>query len=193
MKERNTSMCDGKYFRGAAASLAGIACLGMLIPAPRSFASETAKTRTSASHLPRFHVADVALEPGGVLRGHVVDAHGIPQGNQYVELWNDGRAVKSTHTDSRGWFLFAKVRGGVYQTVAAGNIGLVRAWSPKTAPPGADGQIMIVTGDVARGQIQPMASLISNPWMIAAIFTAAVTIPVAIHNHRNDRLPASGN
>jgi len=67
---------------------------------------------------------------------------------------------------------------------------------PGTAPPAAQPGALLVAGKgPVRGQTGPIGYWLGNPWVLAALVAVAVTVPVAIHNHRldrNDPEPPSG-
>ena len=50
---------------------------------------------------------------------------------------------------------------------------------------------MFRVGPIERGQVHPGVSSFANPWVITGIVAAAIIIPIAIHNNRDDRNSAS--
>jgi len=169
-----------------------LALWGLVLPPP---CVQAAETGTSSAKPPATAVTaalDVVLQSGGTLQGQVVNGQGAVQPGKGVVVLRGGQAVGTVQTDDAGRFSVGSLRGGVYQVTAAGGARTVRAWSPGTAPPGAQPAVLVVSGDgVLRGQLHPIAYLVSDPWFIAAMVTAAITIPVAIHNYRGDRPPSS--
>jgi hypothetical protein len=143
--------------------------------------------------------ADVALTEGGVLLGQVVDTEGAARAEVPVAILAGGRELALAKTDGSGYFAFRGLRGGVYQLVAAEGHGLYRVWSPGTAPPSAQQGALVVAGqDMVRGNWGPVGESVgwtkfwlSNPWVIGAIVTTAVVIPVALHNAEDDDEPMS--
>ncbi|MEZ6101956.1 MAG: carboxypeptidase-like regulatory domain-containing protein [Pirellulaceae bacterium] len=98
-------------------------------------------------------VMDVALQPGGLLKGQVVDAHGAQLSNTKVIVIRGGQALAAAQTDDAGRFQIPGLQGGVYQIASAGTSGVVRTWTATTAPPAARDGLMLVSNDtVVRGQ-----------------------------------------
>jgi len=136
-------------------------------------------------------VVDVALHDGGVLLGQVVDPQGVSLASVPVLLKTEGQPLAEGKTDTNGGFAFRGLQGGVYQLVAAEGHAAYRLWAPGTAPPSArPGALVIVGRETVRGQCGALGFWLSNPWVIAGIVAAAVSIPVAIHNAK-DGQPAS--
>jgi len=155
------------------------ACYGMMAPA--TLPQAAVADRTSAA-------LDVELLPGGVLRGQVIDVEGIARQGMLVTLHRSGRRIATAVTDRTGSFAIAGVRGGRYEITAGQVFGGYRIWAPSTAPPAARQGVLLVVGEGGlRGQTGPIAFWLGNPWLVAGIVAAAVSIPVAIHNHRVDR------
>jgi len=174
-------------FRAAAVLLA---CVGMILPAPLLQAAEP-PTEPYAMPAALHQINDVALQPGGLLSGQVLDAAGIPLTGAAVHLMYAGQPIAEMTTDAQGRFAASGVRGGVYQIVSAGDIQSIRAWAPNTAPPNAQPAALLVAGGAVRGQVHPLACLLANPWIVVGTVVAAVAIPVAIHQNRTDRQPSS--
>jgi len=181
-----------------------LASLGILVPTPVLHAAtfdagppHDAEGRTQA-------LVDVALcgaPQRDVLIGLVLDRQGAAQEGVSVALCKNGQRLAESRTDRNGHFRFANVRGGVYQLTAAGGVAAYRVWAPGTAPPSARQQALVVADDtVLRGQCggqcdarcRPRCGLsglkywLAHPLVIAGIVAAAVAIPVAIHNARQD-------
>lgn len=144
-------------------------------------------------------VTDVALRPGGLLVGQVVDPQGRPLGNIPVALNERTRPIAQAKTDACGYFAIAGLRGGVYQAVAADTPGAYRLWTPGTAPPSAQQGALLIAGQTTvRGQCcgpcggpcaGPISYWLSSPCVVGAIFGAAVAIPVSIHNSERPSSP----
>ena len=146
-------------------------------------------------------VADIALKPGGVLRGQIVNEAGVGTPKVTVEL-TSGRQHWQTKTDAQGWFQFAELRGSIYQFCGDGQTQNLRLWSPGTAPPGASlGILVLPATDVVRGQnpVSPNTNQffrvakerLANPRVVGGIIVTAVAIPVAINNFNDDDPPAT--
>ena len=168
-------------------SLAWMACLGTLLPAPLLGATVTvADGERPFPHLvPK--VTDVQLQEGGVLLGQVVDSNAAPVAATPVSLRQIGREIARTVTDQTGSFTFDKLRGGTYEIVAGRSQGIYRIWAPNTAPPTAQPSVLLTpSGLDVRGQ-GPLSYWLCNPWVVTGLIAAAVAIPVGIHNHRIHR------
>src|SRR5436190_22906021 len=59
-------------------------------------------------------IPDVALGPGGVFRGQIVNAQGAASVTGEVILAQGGREAARTGTDQRGAFAFTGLRSGIY-------------------------------------------------------------------------------
>jgi hypothetical protein len=166
-------------------TLAAIACLGMIIP-PGALASPPASLAD-----------DVALRPGGLLVGQVVDAQGAAQGGAVVSIQYGDREVVRTSTDENGVFAAQGLRGGQYQIVTDQGLSVCRLWAPATAPPSAHEAAIVVTGqDVVRGQYWggggPWLNWVrSHPYITAGIVAAAIAIPLAVAANNDDNGPHS--
>jgi hypothetical protein len=65
----------------------------------------------------------------------------------------DGGTVATVKTNESGAFAIAGLPGGVYAISSGKATGLVRAWSPQTAPPSASQGVLLVPSDLTvRGQ-----------------------------------------
>lgn len=124
-------------------------------------------------------VRDVALRAAGTLEGQVVDVQGAPQAGAPVTALQEGRAVAATRTDQAGRFVLANLSGGVYELRAPSASGVYRVWAPRTAPPAAQQDVLLVSGTgVARGNLGGI-----GPWgwaFIGLAVAAAVAIPLAL-------------
>ena len=100
-----------------------------------------------------------------------------------------GRANNQSRVeaDEQGKFVCALPRGGVYQLVAGDQLTSIRAWTAQAAPPGCAEQLIVVSGDVLRGQGGRIPYTQVNPWLVAGVVAVAVAIPVVLSNHRSDR------
>ena len=135
---------------------------------------------------------DVELGRGGVLQGQVLDTQGSGISGSPIVVFTDGKEFARGSADSEGQFQFAGLRGGTYQVLTEGGGATYRLWAPNTSPPGSVRQVAIaVSADpVVRAQhgVGVLCgqggfwSFVSNPWISAALITAAIAIPIAISN-----------
>ncbi|MEO1498851.1 MAG: carboxypeptidase-like regulatory domain-containing protein [Planctomycetota bacterium] len=161
--------------------LAAIACVGMMVP-QSAFAAAPASAGA----------ADVALRSGGVFVGKVVDAQGIPMATEAVSLQQAGREVARTTTDASGAFAAQGLRAGEYQVVAGGGVASFRLWAPETAPPAANTEALIVTGDAIvngmhQGGILGWAQ--EHPLLVTAAIATAIAVPIAVADDDDDSTP----
>ena len=141
-------------------------------------------------------IYDVTLRDGGVMLGQVVDVQGAPKADVPVSLRLGEQEIATTATDANGYFAFSRLRGGVYQVVSAEGVGAYRAWAPGTAPPNArEGALVVAGQDLIRGNfghhLGRLKFWLCNPWVVAAIVTTAVAVPVGIHNANRGGGPTS--
>jgi len=170
------------------ATAVALACTGMLIqPMAMAATPQTAP------------VTDIALRDGGMLVGQVMDSQGAIMAKVPVALIQNGKEIARLETDQRGKFAVKSLKGGVYQVATVGQHGVYRMWAPRTAPPAAKKGLMLVSGDVVRGQgygpapSGPFSSITGwisqHPLMTAGIVATAIAIPLAIDD--DDDPPAS--
>jgi hypothetical protein len=167
-------------FKRLQATLATFACIGMVCPTP------------VVAHEPAHAAKDVALRPGGVLVGQVLDMQGAPRAGAPVVVLQNEQAVVNTQTDANGVFAAQGLRGGQYQIVTPEGQKLYRFWAADTAPPTAADAAVLVTGDeVVRGQWSPPPGhtsyggrwldwVRSHPYLTAGVVAAAIATPIAI-------------
>lgn len=161
-----------------------VACLGMLIPTPMLHAAtgDAAGQKPTAN---RAMTVDVAFGSDGALRGQTVNAQGKPMPSTRVSLQQNGREVAKAVTDRNGHFQFSGLLGGTYQLVAGQASVTCRLWQAKMAPPSAtQAALIVVDGRQVLAQHGPLGYWLRNPWVIAGLVTAAVAIPVAVHNYQ---------
>lgn len=169
-----------KYFRALAAA---VACCGMVLP----------QVASAAQPVPQSN--DVALRPGGLVVGRVVDRQGVAQAGAVVSIQQDQLEVVRTTADQNGVFAAQGLRGGPYQILTEHSQGLYRFWAPDTAPPAAQQTAVVVTSpDVVRGQYGNSFGygygwldwMRAHPYLTAGIIASAIAIPVALaadHDH----------
>lgn len=154
---------------------AAVAALGMVLP-PSLFAATPAATAA---------VTDIALRPGGVLLGQVVDPQGTAKAGSPVAIEMAGKEVVCTTTDENGVFAAQGLRGGVYQIKTTDGAGTCRLWAADTAPPSAQPAALVVSGqDLVRAQFGPMHAwkewVKSHPYITAGVVVAAIATPLAL-------------
>jgi len=136
-------------------------------------------------------VYDVRLHESGALLGQVVSPESQPLAGVPVKLRTSGKELAGATSDKNGYFAFAGLANGVYEIVTPEGRGVYRVWSHAAAPPSAQPGALVVNGDdtVVRGQqaMRGFRDLMANPWFVAAVITAAVAIPVAVHNGRGSK------
>jgi hypothetical protein len=169
---------------------AAMACCGMMLPPP-ALAIEPAGTPPAAS------VVDVALRPGGILVGQVVDPQGASQAGKLVSIQYANFEVARTTTDANGVFAVRGLRGGQYQLMTDEGISVCRLWAPETAPPAAQPAALVVSGgEVVRGQwgwmpgtgrLHQWAGWVrAHPFITAGAVAGAIAIPVALADDDDD-------
>lgn len=162
--------------------------MGSVVMAGPLRAKEPVRSQVSA---PAIKPLDVKLDGEAGFAGQLVNASGKPQSRATVELRRDRKVIGTIRTDREGRFAFAGLRTGVYEVTAPDATGLYRVWMPRVAPPSAQDEVLLVQGDVVRGQqamVGPGAGLydgkamqiLGNPWVFAGVVAAGVAIPVAV-------------
>jgi hypothetical protein len=168
---------------------AALACVAMIMPSS-ALAIEPAANKSDAtaqaSEVTAQH-SDVALRPGGILVGQVVDQQGAVKPGTVVSVQYSDYEVARTTTDDNGVFAAQGLRGGQYQLVTDDGISVCRLWAPDTAPPAARPAALVVSGNrVVRGQWGggPMHQWIdwvkAHPYITAGVIATAIAIPLAI-------------
>ena len=157
--------------------LVASASLGMVLP-QGVYAASAQLTRPASTA-----VRDVALHDGGCLTGQVLDATGNPVAGTAIAVIDQDRAVASTQTGADGRFTIPGVKAGVYQIATSNGVTVCRLWAPRTAPPAAQGDALVVLGDtVVRGGVGGggVVGFLSNPWVLGGIVAAAIAIPLIL-------------
>jgi hypothetical protein len=171
-----------------------LAVCGMCMPTSFAFGVE-AKPRSGAvdtGSRPVTVIRDVALAPGGLLVGQVLDESMKPVRGAKIAIQTNGQTAAATETDADGVFAVASLRGGVHQVVTADSIENCRLWAPGTAPPRAESHLRFVPGQdtVVRGQWGPpqhsWKTWATNPWVIGGVVATAIAVPVVLNNIDDD-------
>lgn len=151
---------------------AAVACFGMMWPSA-TFA---------ATPLPTSN--DVALRPGGVLVGQVVDQQGVAKANAPVSIQFANQEVVRTTTDKNGVFAAKGLRGGEYQILTPEGGTSCRLWANDTAPPAAREAALVVAGqNVVRGNGAGGGWLNwvkAHPYITAGVIAGGIAIPLAL-------------
>jgi hypothetical protein len=179
-----------KLFRSLRYGLAWLAMGGTALPPSTVLGQEVS---AGANFVPPA-VHDVALAPGGVLVGQVLDETMRPVASTAVAIHVNGQAAATTATDANGVFAVAGLRGGAHQLVVGGEVENCRLWAPETAPPHAATHLRFVPGQqtVVRGQWGPppshnsLKAWATNPWVIGGVVATAIAVPVILHNLDDD-------
>lgn len=136
---------------------------------------------------PNVAPADLALAPGGELRGQVLDHNGQPRTDCTVQVSYQNQCIASVRTGSQGEYRVTGLRGGLHSIATPEGATLCRLWAPGSAPPHAAEQLLLVRGDtVVRGNRSgryAMAGILSNPWLLIAAGTVAIAVPVALNGN----------
>lgn len=160
--------------------LATVACVGIVCPS------------SVLAIEPAAAAKDVALRPGGVLVGQVIDQQGAPKAGSPVVLLQNEQVIVDTTTDANGVFAAQGLRGGQYQIITPDGHKLCRFWAADTAPPSAADAVVVVAGnEVVRGQWAPPPGptsyggrwldwVRSHPYITAGVVAAAIATPIAI-------------
>lgn len=174
-----------------------LASLGVLLPGPVFGASPLpppgAGPAFRASEAPPapLRIADVTLDARGSLLGVVVNVEGVPVSGAAVTLRRGDVEVGHAVTDGLGRFAIEGLRGGTHQLATGRYATLVRIWSPGTAPPQAKSlALLVVGGDVVRGQVPMGQFLTSDAFVFTVLAGALVAVPIAVHA-TNDKAPSS--
>jgi hypothetical protein len=158
----------------------GLATCGLLLP---TTGVVTAAEKPVAARQATASVIDVSLIDGGVLQGQVVNPQGQVVANAPVVLTQGKNEVAKATTNQNGQFALKGVKGGVYVVSTDGAVGVVRAWSPRTAPPSSVYGVLLVPQDVTT-----RAQLIGNGNMglgAIAVLTLVGTV-IAVSLDHND-------
>jgi hypothetical protein len=152
-----------------------LACMAMVMPS------------TALAAEPNRDHPDVALRPGGLLVGQVVDQQGVAKPGMAVSVRFADCEVVRTNTDANGVFAAQGLRGGQYQLVTDNGISICRLWAPNTAPPSARPAALVVCGnDVVRGQwgggsMHHWVDWVkAHPYITAGVIATAIAVPLAL-------------
>ncbi len=134
-----------------------------------------------------LEVVDIALTKDGCLGGGVVSPQGKPVEKSQISLRQQGKTIAKLASGKQGGFSFSKVRSGTYELETRAGICRCRIWTNRAAPPSAVPAVMIVDGKtLVRGQHSMSEFFTSDPLLLGSIVAAAIIIPIAIHEARDD-------
>ena len=148
-------------------------------------------------------IADVRMQPDGILCGRVFLPPGVPTATQTaarrVTLLQQHKAVAVTATTADGRFALRNLPGGLYQVVVEDSAGpgrwSYRVWSTQAAPPHAAAEMHVpLARVVVRGQhLSPFPVMsLQKAATLAVIAGGAIMVPVIYQNTLIDnRGPAS--
>ena len=165
----------------------GLSSVGLILPGSslEAVSVPAAATASPVFAPPVQLFGDVELDPLGSMQGVVVDARGVPVGDQTVMLRQSGRELARAESDAQGRFRFGPLRGGTYQLWLGKQARSVRAWAANTAPPAARNVAMVVVGgEVVRGQLPLEEFFASDSVLLVGLVAAVIAIPIAVHNSR---------
>ena len=170
-----------RIVRGIRSCMVTSAVIGMLLPVQSLRGGELPTAG-------QFAVTDVSLQDGGRLSGEVHDATGKPASDADVLLVHrESGQHYQTVTDQAGRFSIGALKAGLYQLDTSSASLLCRCWAPKTAPPAATQELLVVAGDhVERGQRPLAEAIFSTPTLLCLMIVAAIAIPIAVHNSNRD-------
>lgn len=159
-----------------------LASFGLVLPQP-VLAQAPAGVRSASTPAVVAPISDVQLHQGGTLMGQVVNADGAPLKGTIVHVQQGGAQVATITTNESGFFQANHLHGGIYQVAAADGYGTYRMWAPNTAPPAAKPGLLLISGSpVVRGQEHGYVYWLTNPWVLAGLIGAAITVPIALNN-----------
>ncbi len=166
-----------------------LACLGIPLQSTTVHGARPAVGQShpdSASYLLGI-VGDVELDVNGSLHGVVINLHGVPVAHADVVVRYADREIARTSTDALGCFSAEGLHGGTYLVTVGNNTRLYRIWVACTAPPKTSRlALVIVGGDLVRGQTPFGAFFASDAFIVTGMVGAMIAIPIAVHQSNND-------
>ena len=140
-----------KFYPFFKAAVAGLACVGTLIPAGVLEAAEP-QSETVAKKPARV-VMDVRLDRDGVLHGQVVNADHKSVADAVISVREARQEIVRTKSDANGRFAVKDLKPGNYYIMAGTTHGVYRVWMDRAAPPKSlDTVKMISDLSLLRGQ-----------------------------------------
>ncbi|MFW6169481.1 MAG: carboxypeptidase-like regulatory domain-containing protein [Planctomycetota bacterium] len=164
-------------------SLILLACLAMLVPVEL-----LASGSRPGVGQPRVSpvIVDTSLQAGR-LTGQVTNAEGIPVTSALVVAVQNQKAVSRAVTGKDGTFSLAGIQGGLCHVVTGNMVQVCRCWTRNTAPPAAKPHLLIASdAAIVRGQRPLSERVFAKPVLLGLVLAAAIAIPIAVHNRRQD-------
>lgn len=186
------------FSKSMRATIASICCCTVLHPtiavgqtpiAPAPIAVATPIPPTSTTPAIKAKSVDIQLTADRAIVGQLVNQNGVAIASAPVEIWKKGQLVQTTMTGDDGRYRLANLIGGSYEINFGDRIQPARCWTSGTAPPKSIASLRTIADEqVVRAQQRRGAVCgVVNPWIIAGVAVAAIVIPVALHNNREDR------
>lgn len=148
-----------------------------------------ADSRTRVQHT---LIRDIELGPAGEISGHVLTPTGQASAGVPVQLYRDGKLIRTAVTNQHGQFVLGnRLRGGLYAVGSPGSHLILRAWVAGTAPPAATSAVLLTEETVARGQIGTCQDLLyecfeRHPAISYVFIATAIAVPIIVINDRKD-------
>ncbi len=169
------------------------------IAIPVAIAEKPAKQMQSS---PPTAIVDIALSDKATLTGRLTTPDGTPLKNRTVTLSSGTTVLKTTKSDSNGYFVFQEVSAGSLAVESDDCSQHLRVWPQASAPPIAQSEAKLVCRPpVVRGQfgstmggftapsIHP-AQYLRHPATAFGVIGMAIAAPLAIHEEIDD-VPAT--
>ncbi len=161
-------------------------CIGLVVAPFESLHSASGPSPTKGEK--QAVVSDVALAPGNLLAGAVVTAENKGCHAAPIIIMQGNRVVAQGIADTQGRFRIQVPSGGRYLVSTNRGGQLIRAWTPGTAPPGANSGVLLTQQNpLQRAQSAAGEMFTSTPFLIGALIVAAAAIPIAVNNSRKQK------
>lgn len=102
-------------------------------------------TKPAPKKIPQPTAIDIALAAEGTMSGRVLDDKKQGLANQTVSVRQGKDEVAKAVTDENGSFEIKNLKGGMYLITSSSGYGLFRLWAPKSAPPAAHDQVLLMS------------------------------------------------
>lgn len=122
----------------------------------------------SHASLPALTMRDVELDTAGDLHGTLTSAEGQPLKATELIVRQNGEVLSKAQSQVDGRFVIHGLRPGLYELNTTRFAGLFRVWAPRSAPPSAQTNFLVVEGEtVIRAQQW-------NAWRRALILSGVI-------------------